>query len=173
MSHIRSKDTEPEILLRKQLWSHGFRYLKNDKRFPGKPDLVFPRYRSVIFVHGCFWHGHSGCDNFILPKSNIDYWKHKINSNIERDQKNWRALEALGWSVIIVWECQLAKHSLDQTIKSIESQLDANQNTFLHYVNQRREINSIKSSQDKEREGKQRLYLDELSGQNRRKKATK
>lgn len=109
MSRIRGKDTKPEELVRKYLFSQGFRYRKNDKRLPGTPDIVLPRYRTVIFVNGCFWHGHEGCRYFVWPKSNTEFWQKKINANIHRDAVKHEKLEALGWRVIIVWECELKK----------------------------------------------------------------
>ena len=109
MSQIRNKDTKPEEIVRKYLFSQGFRYRKNDKRLPGTPDIVLPKYRTVIFVNGCFWHGHEGCRYFVWPKSNTEFWKKKINANIHRDAVKHEQLEALGWRVIIVWECELKK----------------------------------------------------------------
>ena len=107
MSRIRGKDTKPEELVRKYLFSQGFRYRKNDARLPGKPDIVLPKYKTVIFVNGCFWHGHVGCKYFRLPKSNVEFWKEKIERNIERDRESMQALLDLGWKVIRVWECEL------------------------------------------------------------------
>lgn len=107
MSRIKSTDTSIEVYVRKWLFGHGFRYRKNDKRLPGKPDVVLPKYRTVIFVHGCFWHGHSGCSRSNLPKSNVEYWKEKINQNMVRDIVNTNKLKERGWRVIIVYECEL------------------------------------------------------------------
>ena len=106
MSKIGSKDTKPELLIRKGLHAKGFRYKLHDKKLPGKPDLVFSRYRSVIFVNGCFWHGHF-CNLFRFPKSNTEYWKGKIARNIERDTINRRSLYEVGWRVLTIWECAL------------------------------------------------------------------
>jgi DNA mismatch endonuclease (patch repair protein) len=106
MSHIRGTDTVPELQIRQALHALGFRYRLHAKDLPGKPDLVFPKYRSVVFVHGCFWHGH-GCANFRWPRGNAEYWRAKISSNISRDQLNEQALQALGWRVLVVWECLL------------------------------------------------------------------
>lgn len=108
MSRIRSTNTKPEEIVRKYLFSHGFRYRKNDKRYPGKPDIVLPKYHTIIFVNGCFWHMH-GCSRSRLPHSNQEYWKPKIERNIERDAENKQKLEADGWNVIVVWECELKK----------------------------------------------------------------
>ena len=96
MSRIRGKDTKPEELVRKYLFSQGFRYRKNDARLPGKPDIVLPKYKTVIFANGCFWHGHEGCHYFVWPKNNAEFWKKKIGSNIERDAKNHALLAKLG-----------------------------------------------------------------------------
>ena len=107
MSCIRSKNTKPEEIVRKYLFSKGFRYRKNDARLPGKPDVVLPKYKTVIFVNGCFWHKHEGCKYFVWPKNNADFWKAKISANVERDQRNYTALQEMGWKVILVWECEL------------------------------------------------------------------
>ena len=123
MSHNRAKNTGPELKLRHALWHLGFRYRVNVKRLPGSPDIVLPKYRTVIFVHGCFWHGHKDCKNASTPKTNTDFWKAKITRNQERDQEVWRQLEAKGWSVIIVWECQLKKAVLEETIASVEAEI--------------------------------------------------
>ncbi len=118
MSRVRSKDTTPELLIRKGLHAQGFRYRLHTKDLPGKPDLVFRRYRSVILIHGCFWHGHS-CHLYRFPKSNTDYWKRKIARNITRDALNRRSLLDMGWRVLTIWECALTgkwKIGLNQVI---------------------------------------------------------
>ena len=107
MSRIRGKNTKPEEIVRKYLFAEGFRYLKNDTRFLGKPDIVLPKYKTVIFVNGCFWHKHEGCKYFVWPKSNTDFWHSKIESTVQRDQKKNEELKAGGWRVITVWECEL------------------------------------------------------------------
>ena len=109
MSHIRGKDTKPEVIVRKYLFSKGLRYRKNDRRLPGHPDLVFPKYRKVLFVNGCFWHGHEGCRYYRLPSSNVEYWKTKIELNRQRDARVVEELHRLGWEVLVVWECQIRK----------------------------------------------------------------
>lgn len=106
MSQIRSENTKPEEFVRKFLYNAGFRYRKNDKRYPGKPDIVLPKYRTVVFVNGCFWHAHD-CKRAHLPKSNISYWAPKIERNKTRDEENQKKLIADGWKVIVVWECEL------------------------------------------------------------------
>lgn len=107
MSRIRSTDTKPEEVVRKWLFANGFRYRKNDKRYPGKPDIVLSRYRTVIFVNGCFWHMHD-CKYFVMPSTRREFWEKKLAANKERDERNCRQLESLGWNVITVWECELA-----------------------------------------------------------------
>lgn len=108
MSKISSKDTKPEILVRKFLFSNGFRYRINVKTLPGKPDIVLPKYKTIIFVNGCFWHGHT-CKKGKLPSSNTDFWKEKISNNRLRDDKNSDLLVKLGWKVIIIWQCEISK----------------------------------------------------------------
>ncbi len=126
MSHNRANNTTPEITLRHALWRLGFRYRKNVRQLPGSPDIVLPRYKTVIFVHGCFWHGHKGCKNYTIPKTNTDFWTAKIMRNRTRDQEVWRQLEAQGWAVIIVWECQLKKANLNDTIDRVEAEIKKN-----------------------------------------------
>lgn len=116
MGAIRAKDTKPEVRLRKALFGAGFRYRLHDHRLPGKPDLVFPRYNTVVQVRGCFWHQHS-CRDGHIPKSGVRYWKPKLRSNVERDIRNDKALVSLGWNVIVVWECGLrSKEAYSQTV---------------------------------------------------------
>ena len=107
MSQIKGKNTTPEETVRKYLFSRGFRYRKNIAKLPGKPDIVLPKYRTVIFVNGCFWHMHQGCRYFVWPKHNAEFWKKKITGNAERDQRKRQELEESGWRVLVVWECQL------------------------------------------------------------------
>ena len=103
MSQIRAVNSKPEILVRKYLFSQGFRYRINDKRYPGKPDIVLPKYKTVIFVNGCFWHKHD-CGRFVWPKSNTEYWNNKITRNVDRDADNYDKLKKMGWNIIILWE---------------------------------------------------------------------
>ena len=107
MSHIRSTDTQPEWRVRRMVYAMGFRYRLHAKALPGRPDLVFPRQRKAIFVHGCFWHGHDCARGARVPKNNRDYWAAKIARNVERDRKNQAALSALGWRILILWECRM------------------------------------------------------------------
>ena len=119
MAAIRGRDTKPEILVRKFLFSRGFRYRLNHPRLPGHPDLVLRKYRTVIFVNGCFWHGHENCKYFRLPKTNIDFWQKKIERNQERDKKEQCQLAAMGWHCITIWECQLKPKTRMQTLESL------------------------------------------------------
>lgn len=123
MSQIRGKNTKPEELVRKYLFSQGFRYRKNDPRLPGKPDIVLPKYKTVIFVNGCFWHGHEGCRYFVWPKNNAEFWKAKINGNIQRDIRNTKQLVEKGWHVITIWECDLKKPLFNATMDNLVEQL--------------------------------------------------
>lgn len=122
MSRIKGKDTKIEISVRKYLFAKGFRFRKNDKRYPGKPDVVLPKYKTVIFVNGCFWHRHSGCKDATIPKTRTDFWLEKLNRNVANDEKNIRLLTDDGWSVIVLWECELEKNfedTMEETIKRI------------------------------------------------------
>ena len=118
MSRIRGKDTKPEEIVRKYLFSQGLRYRKNVPELPGKPDIVLPKYRATVFVNGCFWHHHEGCRYFRWPASNAEFWRMKIGKNVERDQKNINDLRCLGWRVIVVWECEL-KHNREQALHDL------------------------------------------------------
>jgi DNA mismatch endonuclease (patch repair protein) len=123
MSRIKGKNTKPEIIVRKWLWKNGYRYRLHRKDLPGKPDIVFPGRKKVIFVHGCFWHKHN-CQYFKWPKSNTEFWKQKIEGNVQRDIDNCKSLDEKGWEYLIVWECQLKKKDLDFLWKHIRSFLD-------------------------------------------------
>ena len=125
MSRIRSKNNAPEEKVRKFLFSKGFRYRKNDKKLPGCPDIVLPKYKTVIFVNGCFWHKHN-CKRFVWPSSNEEYWKKKILRNVERDELNIKGLKELGWKVLVVWECELKKATIDERLKMLVSEIKEN-----------------------------------------------
>ncbi len=125
MSKIRSKNTSIEIHVRKWLYSKGFRYRINDKRFIGKPDIILPKYKVAIFIHGCFWHGHGVCRYSHIPKSRVEYWNEKIEKNIERDKRNIYALKEIGWKVIIIWECQI-KTRFEETMNILVSEIKLN-----------------------------------------------
>lgn len=127
MSHIKSINSKPEEIVRKYLFSQGFRYRKNDKRLPGKPDIVLPKYKTVIFVNGCFWHMHD-CPRFKWPSSNKDYWVPKIKRNAERDKVIQEELKQDGWNVIVIWECQLKKNVRDKTMNDLCNMITKNRN---------------------------------------------
>ncbi len=118
MAANRSVNTKPEILVRKYLWRHGFRYRLNHRRLPGHPDIVLRKYRTCVFVNGCFWHGHD-CAGFRMPKTNTEFWEKKINRNRERDKEEHRRLADMGWHVIVVWECQLKLDKRAETLTSL------------------------------------------------------
>ena len=119
MSHIHSRDTKPELLVRRWLWSHGYRYRLNVKGVPGKPDIVMRPYHTAIFVNGCFWHRHEGC--FKIPRTNREFWVNKIRRNQERDQQNYQILQENGWHVIVIWECQLKPDRIKETMLRVET----------------------------------------------------
>ena len=123
MSQIKGKNTKPEIMVRKWLWRNGYRYRINDKRLPGKPDIVISRLKTVIFINGCFWHGHTPCDKFKLPKTNTQFWSAKITRNQERDAANRMQLKLTGWTVLVVWECQLKQQTLIDTLQALTIRL--------------------------------------------------
>lgn len=119
MAAVHSKDTKPEIIVRKYLWGHGFRYRLNHPRLPGKPDIVLTKYRTCVFVNGCFWHGHEGCRYFVMPKSNRDFWERKIARNRERDSEVQQKLSNMGWHSITLWECQLKPAKREKSLESL------------------------------------------------------
>jgi len=119
MSRIKGKDTKPEMLVRRFLHAHGFRYKLHDKTLPGKPDIVLLKYKTVIFVHGCFWHGHEGCKYYVVPKTRTEWWVEKINRNIANDSKATLALLNDGWRIINLWECDLKPAKIANTLQSL------------------------------------------------------
>ena len=119
MSRIKGKNTKPEMLVRKFLHANGYRYKLHDKKLPGKPDIVLPKYRTVIFVHGCFWHGHTDCKYFVVPKTNTQWWTDKINGNKANDEKATKALKKDGWKIITVWECGLKPAKVEKTLATL------------------------------------------------------
>lgn len=123
MSCIKGKNTKPEEIVRKYLFSQGFRYRKNDKKLPGTPDIVLPKYKTVIFVNGCFWHGHEDCRYFVVPKTNTEFWVNKIETNKQRDSRKINDLRALGWRVIVVWECQLKNNVINEKLNELEKSI--------------------------------------------------
>ena len=123
MSRIRSKDTKPEMIVRKFLHAKGFRYRLHVKNLPGKPDIVLPKYKTVIFIHGCFFHGHKDCKYFVVPKTRTEWWLNKINGNIANDAKAFTALQDLGWKVLEVWECELKPKTVHETLINLTSKI--------------------------------------------------
>ena len=123
MSRIKATDTKPELIVRKFLHSHGFRYRLHNKTLPGKPDITLKKYKTVIFVNGCFWHGHEGCKYFVLPKTRTKWWFQKINNTRNRDLANYKELLVDGWKVIILWECDLKKNNREKNLNSLINQL--------------------------------------------------
>jgi len=126
MSHIHSKATTPEMAVRRWLWAHGYRYRLNVRSVPGKPDIVMRKYRTAIFVNGCFWHGHEGCKYFVMPKTNAEFWQNKIEHNRQRDRRNYDILLQNGWQVIVLWQCKLAKERIENTMQSVAVALNRN-----------------------------------------------
>lgn len=167
MASIHSEDTRPEQAVRRELWHRGYRFRKCVRTLPGTPDIVLPKYRTCIFVNGCFWHGHKGCSKFVMPKTRTEFWANKIARNQERDLVNIQRLESIGWSAITVWECELGKSSIENTIEKIESMLEENRTKWDAYqahrresrkfaieqARRRREINAIIEAELKERFG--------------------
>lgn len=122
MSRIKGKDTKIEVEVRKYLFSKGYRFRKNDKRYPGKPDIVLPKYHVAIFVHGCFWHRHEGCKDATIPKTRTEFWLEKFDKNVKNDQIKQEKLRELGWKVIVIWECELKKNFM-KTMEWLEQEL--------------------------------------------------
>ena len=123
MSRIKGRDTKLEVKVRSRLFKDGYRFRKNDKRYPGKPDILLPKYKTVIFINGCFWHNHANCNYAYVPKTRRKFWMEKFKKNRERDRKNTRLLKKMGWQVLVCWECQL-KRNFSGGIDKIKSKLD-------------------------------------------------
>ncbi len=164
MAAIHSASTTPELKVRHALWRQGFRYRINDRRLPGKPDIVLPKYRTAIFIHGCFWHGHKGCKDYTIPKTNTTFWTDKIAKNQEHDQEVWRCLEAKGWAVIIVWECQLKKDVINNTISQVIGEIHHNGEIFLQMKEQRKSISASYRQVRKAYREKEAALMTELKG---------
>ena len=139
MASIHSEDTRPEQVVRRELWHRGYRFRKCVRTLPGTPDIVLPKYRTCIFVNGCFWHGHKGCSKFVMPKTRTEFWANKIARNQERDLVNIQRLESIGWSAITVWECELGKPIIDKTMEKVEAMLAENRTKWEAYQQHRRE----------------------------------
>lgn len=122
MSRIKGKDTKIEVEVRKYLFSKGYRFRKNDKRYPGKPDIILPKYHVAIFIHGCFWHRHEGCKDATTPKTKTDFWLNKFENNVKNDQIKQNKLKELGWKVVVIWECELKK-DFQKTMDRLEREL--------------------------------------------------
>ena len=162
MKKVHTISTKPEVILRRALWSKGFRYKVNDRRLPGSPDIVLPKYKTVIFVHGCFWHGHKGCKNYTVPKTNTEFWVAKVARNKERDREVWRKLEAKGWNVIIVWECQLKKANLDATIARVSEEIVRNGEAYQAAQEARRKAREEYRQERRARKEKEQSLLEEV-----------
>ena len=162
MAAIRSRNTKPELALRYALWHNGFRYRVNDNSLPGKPDIVLPKYRTAIFIHGCFWHGHKDCKNYMVPKTNTEFWVAKVARNQERDQEVWRKLEAKGWSVIIVWECQLKKTNLEKTVDIVSAAIIRNGDVYHIAQEERKKAREEYRRERRERKEKEQSLLEEV-----------
>lgn len=124
MAAIHSANTKPEMIVRKYLFAHGFRYRLNHPRLPGRPDIVLRKYRTCIFINGCFWHGHEGCKYYVIPKSNTEFWTRKITRNIERDKWVQQELARMGWHCMTIWECELKPKKREQTLLALEYTLN-------------------------------------------------
>ena len=125
MSRIRNRDTKPELALRSALHRLGYRFRLSDKNLPGRPDIVLPKYKTAVFVHGCFWHRHKGCKYAYTPKSKVEFWQHKFEENIVRDERNISDILSNGWIPVVIWECQI-KHDLDSCLQLLTEQLHSN-----------------------------------------------
>lgn len=123
MSRIKGKETKAEVVVRKYLFANGFRYRKNVRQLPGTPDIVLPKYKTCIFINGCFWHGHEGCRYFVVPKTNTEFWLNKIETNRQRDIRKINDLQMLGWKVITIWECELIASKRSETLESLIKQV--------------------------------------------------
>ena len=163
MSHIRSKGTRPEQAVRRELWLRGYRYRLNVRSLPGSPDIVLPKYRTAIFVNGCFWHGHKGCPKYTVPKSNVEFWKAKVARNQERDLLNTQRLESIAWNVITVWECELAKANLATAMDRIEAEIKANKVKWDNYTVRRRQDRRFALEQARRRREMEAIVEAELN----------
>lgn len=123
MSQIKATNTKPEMLVRKFLHKNGFRYSLHKKTLPGKPDIVLPKYKTIIFIHGCFWHGHADCKYFVVPKTRTQWWTNKINRNKANDEKAVKALKKGGWKIITIWECRLKPSKVERTLSSLADKI--------------------------------------------------
>lgn len=127
MGLVRGKNTKPEILIRRALHALGYRYRLHDKKLPGTPDIKLTKFKTIIFVNGCFWHGHDGCKHYTVPKTNNEFWVNKIKTNIKKDKSDYEKLTSMGWKVIVIWTCELKKSTLQGTISDLEKKILGNQ----------------------------------------------
>ena len=162
MAAIHSSSTKPELKLRRALWSLGFRYRINERHMPGKPDIVLPKYRTVVFIHGCFWHGHKDCKYYTVPKTNTEFWTAKVARNQQRDQEVWRQLEAKGWFVIIIWECELKKYRFEDTVNSVAAEIVRNGNTYQYIQTARKKARALYQEEQKNRKEREVALIAEL-----------
>ena len=165
MSHNRANNTKPEVLARKKLFADGYRFRINVKRLPGTPDIVLPKYRTCIFVNGCFWHGHKGCKHYTVPETNRDFWVEKVRNNQERDMRVTTQLESLNWNVITIWECELKKNVIDRTIVEVEAALAGNKVKWETYLSRRKADREFAKAEAKRHKEIRALVEKELQEQ--------
>ena len=151
MSRNRAKDTRPEKMVRKDLFRAGFRFRMNIRKLPGTPDIVLAKYRTAIFVNGCFWHGHEGCKYYTHPKTHPEFWKEKVRRNKERDEIVISRLESLGWYVITIWECEMKKDKFEETMAAVEAQLHKNLDSWNAYQARRKEDRAFALEENRKR----------------------
>lgn len=165
MSHNRSKGTKPELKLRHTLFAKGYRYRVNVRKLPGTPDIVLPKYRTVIFVNGCFWHGHKGCKYYTIPETNHEFWVEKVHRNQERDLIKIQRLESLSWNVITVWECELKSASFDETVTKVEAAMLEGKTKWESYQAKRRADSEFARAEKKRKDAIMAQVLAELQEQ--------
>lgn len=165
MSRIHGKNTSPELKVRRWLHGQGFRFRVNVRMLPGSPDIVLAKYRTCIFVNGCFWHGHKGCSKYTVPKTNVEFWKEKVARNQERDLINNQRLETMAWNIITVWECELTKSRLSETLYRVESEIKANKTKWDAYCIRRKQDRQFALEQARKRKEIAALVEAELNEQ--------
>lgn len=161
MSNIRSKDTSLEIIVRKYLWAKGYRYRVNVKALNGCPDIVMPKFRTAIFVNGCFWHGHDNCKLFKMPKTRTEFWKQKIGRNRERDIYNYEILEANGWNVVLLWECELQR-DFNSVMRQLEQSLVKNKTNWDEFCVSRKAHNAYHREEENKRQKREHLLEQKI-----------
>lgn len=165
MSRIRSRDTKPEKKVRQSLFRSGFRFRVNVKTLPGTPDIVLPKYRTAIFVNGCFWHGHKGCKQYTIPQTNTEFWVKKVKRNKERDELAAQRLDLLSWSVITIWECELKPTVFAGTMERVEKELEANKAKWEAYCQRRRSDREFARAEARRKKAIQKEVEKELQEQ--------